>query len=114
MDGVDIAPLLANVDGKVNREVFCYYRGTELFAARLGKWKAHFFTQTGYGQPKPEPHDPPLLFNLDADPGESFECGAQHPDVIAKIKAAVEKHKAGVKPAKSQLIETVGRRKQAN
>ena len=91
----------------VAREVFCYYRGTDLFAARLGFWKAHFITQPGYGPGKQEPHDPPLLFNLEADPGESFECGADHPDVIAKIKAAVEKHRATVKPVKNQLVDTV-------
>lgn len=108
LDGVDIAPLLTGT-GPVKREVFCYYRGTELFAARLGKYKAHFLTQTGYGQPKPDPHDPPLLFDLDADPGESFECGAAHADAIAEIKAAVEKHKAAVKPVASQLLETVAK-----
>jgi len=91
------------------REVFCYYRGTELFAARLGPWKAHFITQPAYGAPKPEPHDPPLLFNLQADPGESFECGAEHADVIAQIKAAVERHKATLKPVKNQLVETVAK-----
>jgi arylsulfatase A-like enzyme len=136
MDGVNIRPLLfspterPNIDGNEIvssgvvvggqiirsipvawpvREVFCYYRGTELFAARLGPWKAHFITQPAYGAGKPEPHDPPLLFNLEADPGESFECGADHPDVIAKIKAAVEKHKATVKPVKNQLVETVAK-----
>lgn len=134
MDGGDIAHLLLDSDGpslikaetsgrshaagakagstsivRPLREVFCYYRGTELFAARLGPWKAHFITQAAYGAPKPEPHDPPLLFNLEADPGESFECGAEHPDVIAKIKAAVEKHKASLKPVKNQLIETVAK-----
>lgn len=131
MDGVDIAPLLLDRDGagliqtetsqrvpktepksgttsivRADREVFCYYRGTELFAARLGPWKMHFITQPAYGTPKPEPDDPPRLFNLEADPGESFECGADHPDVIAQIKAAVEKHKATVKPVKNQLVET--------
>ncbi len=128
MDGVDLGPWLmfptrveirASVNGsslvertepiQSAREVFCYYRGTELFAARLGPWKMHFITQPAYGAPKPEPHDPPLLFNLEADPGESFECGADHPDVIAKIKAAVEKHKASLKPVKNQLIETVAK-----
>jgi arylsulfatase A-like enzyme len=131
MDGVDIAPLLmhpehfeiepaSDASGLVKtgkgtlflrspREVFCYYRGTELFAARLGAWKAHFITQPGYGAGKPEPHDPPLLFNLEADPGETYECGAEHPDVIAKIKAAVEKHRATVKPVKNQLVETVAK-----
>jgi len=134
MDGVDIAHLLLDSDGpglikaetsarsqtggakagstsilRPEREVFCYYRGTELFAARLGSWKAHFITQPAYGAPKPETHETPLLFNLKADPGESFECGADHPDVIAMIKAAVERHKATVKPVKNQLIETVAK-----
>ncbi len=136
MDGYDIAPLLTNPESsgtwehgsvpassdgtgtyrgqitlKLARplEVFCYYRGTELFAARLGSWKAHFITQPAYGAPKPEPHDPPLLFNLEADPGESFDVAAEHADVIEKIKAAVEKHKATVKPVKNQLVETVAK-----
>jgi len=108
LDGVDITSLLAD-KGPVERDAFIYYRGTELFAARLGKWKAHYFTQTGYGQPKPDPHDPPLLFDLDVDPGESFNVAAAHPDVIAQINAAVEKHKATVKPVKNQLEETVAK-----
>jgi len=107
LDGVDIGALLANVDSKVSREVFCYYRGTELYAARLGRWKAHFITQPAYGAGKPEAHDPPLLFDLEADPGESFECAAAHPGVIPLIKEAVEKHKATLTPVKNQLVETV-------
>ncbi len=136
MDGTDIGPIITHAEANLTvrwagtttftsgegtvsvtkpmtmgpqRDVFCYYRGTELFAARLGPWKAHFITQAAYGQPKPEPHDPPLLFDLEADPGESFECGAEHPDILAKIQAAVEKHKATVKPVKNQLIETVAK-----
>jgi arylsulfatase A-like enzyme len=108
MDGVNIAPLLSQ-PSTVEREVFCFYRGTELFAARLGKWKAHFITQPAYGAPKPEPRDPPLLFNLEADPGESFDVAADHPDVIAEIKTAVEKHKLTLKPVKNQLVETVAK-----
>ena len=108
IDGVDITPLLTNT-GTVKREVFAYYRGTRLFAARLGKWKAHFITQAAYGAPKPEPHDPPLLFDLQADPGENFNVAAQHQDVIAEIRAAVEKHQATVKPVQSQLVETLAK-----
>ena len=112
IDGVDIAPLLTNPERIAAQpdaslaplhDVFCYYRGTQLFAARLGRWKAHFITQPAYGAPKPEAHDPPQLFDLEADPGESFECGAGHPEVIARIKAAVERHKATIEPVPNQL-----------
>ena len=125
MDGVDIAPLLTGATfdlngtrplvgvndkpGLLQREVFCYYRGTELFAARLGPWKAHFITQAAYGEPKPTPHETPLLFNVEADPGETYECGADHADIIAKIKEAVEKHKATLKPVPNQLEAVVAK-----
>jgi arylsulfatase A-like enzyme len=106
IDGLDITPLLFGT-GTVERGVFCYYRGTELYAARLGRWKAHFVTQPGYGPEKPQIHEPPLLFDLEADPGESFDVAAAHAEVIEQIKAAVEKHRATVKPVKNQLVETV-------
>lgn len=106
MDGIDITPLLTAA-GTVKRDAYLYYRGSSLFAARLGKWKVHYFTQPAYGQPKPEPHAPPLLFDLQADPGESFNVAAQHPEVLAEIQAAVDRHVAGVKPVPSQLLEVV-------
>ena len=107
LDGLDIMPLLTGT-GTVERGVYCYYRGTQPYAARLGKYKAHFITQPAYGPGKPEPHDPPLLFDLETDPGESTDIAANHADVIEQIKAAVEKHKATVKPVKNQLVEVVG------
>jgi arylsulfatase A-like enzyme len=102
LDGVDILPLLT-ASGTTKREEFFYYRGATLFAVRMGKWKAHYLTQPAYGTPKPEPHDPPLLFDLQADPGESFNVAAKNPDVLAQIAAAVEKHRAGIQPAPTQL-----------
>lgn len=106
IDGLDITPLLTAA-GPVKRDLFCYYRGTQLFAARVGKWKAHFITQPAYGPEKPTPHEPPLLFDLQADPGESFNVAAQHPDVIAQIMKEVERHRATVTPVKNQLEETI-------
>ncbi|MEA3212585.1 MAG: arylsulfatase [Chthoniobacter sp.] len=102
LDGVDILPLLTST-GPVKREAFFFYRGTQLFAVRLGKWKAHYLTQPAYGTPKPEPHDPPLLFDVQADPGESFDVAAQHPDVLGELATAVEKHRATLQPAPTQL-----------
>jgi arylsulfatase A len=104
IDGVDIRPLLFGT-GDVKRDAYLYYRGTQLMAARLGDFKAHFLTQAGYNQPKPEEHNPPLLFNLRIDPGETFNIASNHPTVLADIAQAVEKHRATVKPVKNQLVE---------
>jgi arylsulfatase A-like enzyme len=102
LDGRDLSPLL--LQGKpLPEEPFFYYRGDQLAACRLGPWKLHFFTQTGYGQAEREVHDPPLLFNLNLDPGEKRNVATDHSEVIAKIKAAVESHKAGVTPGEPQL-----------
>lgn len=104
IDGIDIAPLLFG-SGRVERDVYCYYRGTQLYAARLGPWKAHFITRSAYGPDKPEPHDRPLLYHLGEDPGERFDRAGEQPEVVARITAAVEKHRAGMQAAPSQLTE---------
>ncbi len=106
LDGVNLLPLLTGA-ASVERGVYCYYRGAQLFAARLGKWKAHFFTQPAYGTPKPEAHDPPLLFDLTNDPGESFNVAAQHPEVLSQIATAVAAHRSKLEPAPSQLEAVV-------
>jgi arylsulfatase A-like enzyme len=101
-DGIDIAPVLFRNDALPKRPFF-YYRASQLTACRLGKYKAHFSTQTGYSGVPPEEHSPPLLFDLEFDPGETTEIGAAHPDVIARIEAAVAAHKAALKVAPPQF-----------
>jgi arylsulfatase A-like enzyme len=105
IDGVDLAPVLFD-NGSSPRQTMFFYRGTELFAARLGLFKAHFRTQPGYGPGKLETHDPPLLFHLGHDPGEKFNVAQRHPDVIAAIRKAVAEHQATVRPAENQLERT--------
>lgn len=105
IDGVDIRPLLFGT-GDVTRDAYFFYRGTRLFAARKGEFKAHFQTQGGYAQDLKQ-HTPPLLFNLGNDPGESFNVAADHADVLAEISKAVERHKATVTPVKNQLEEAL-------
>jgi arylsulfatase A-like enzyme len=104
IDGLDIRPLLFG-HGDVKRGAYFYYRGTRLFAARLGDFKAHFLTQASYNQPQPDEHTPPLLFNLRIDPGETFNIASNHPTVLGDLAKAVEQHRATVKPVKNQLVE---------
>jgi arylsulfatase A len=101
LDGYDISAALLG-GASPRREMF-YYRAYELMAVRLGPWKAHFQTQTGYGQPQAERHDPPLLFNLEVDPGERFNVADRSPEALKEIAALVEKHRAGMKFAESQV-----------
>jgi arylsulfatase A-like enzyme len=102
LDSLNLAPVL--FEGSVGpRNSMLYYRGRQLMAARLGPWKAHFMTQAGYGQPKPEPHDPPLLFHLEHDPGENYNVAKDHPDVISQIQQLVAEHRAGLEAPPSQL-----------
>jgi arylsulfatase A-like enzyme len=103
IDGKDITPLLFG-GGKVEREVFCYYRGQQLYAARVGPWKAHFITRSSYGPDQPVTHEVPELYNLEEDPSEVRNIADKHPEMIAQIKAAVEKHRTSVKDVPSQLI----------
>ena len=104
IDGENISEaLLRNVDTK--RETYFYYRGTQIMAARVGPWKAHFITQGSYGTlpHEAQKHDPPLLFHLDHDPSEQYDVAEKHPEIIAKIREAVEAHKATLDPLPTQL-----------
>jgi arylsulfatase A-like enzyme len=102
IDGTDISSALFRGES-LPEHPFFYYRGSELAACRLGKYKAHFSTQTGYSGVPPVKHTPPLLFDLGVDPGETTECGAQHPDVIARINVAVAAHQAAMKAGLAQF-----------
>jgi len=110
VDGVDLAPVLL-AEGEeepegVERAAFFYYRGRRLFAVRSGRHKAHFLTQAAYGEQTPRPHDPPLLFDLAADPSERFDRAAERPDEVARLTALARAHLASCAPAPSQLEAT--------
>jgi arylsulfatase A len=101
-DGIDLAPLLFESKPLPERPFF-FYRGHEIFACRIGAWKAHFITQSGFGPPDREVHDPPLLYHLGRDPSEKFNRAADHPDVLDRIRQAVVEHRASVIPGEPQL-----------
>lgn len=108
IDGQDMAPILFGT-GPGQCDVFFYYRGTHLMAVRKGPWKAHFMTQDAYGPDRKKivTHDPPLLYNVERDPSEQYDLGHDAPDIVADIRKEVEKHKANLKPAPSQLSERI-------
>ena len=104
MDGYDLSPALFT-GGKSPRNEMIFYRGARIFAARVGDYKAHYFTRSGYRDDPEETHNPPLLFHLGHDPSENWDVAADHPDVLASIQKVVDRHRATVKPVQNQLID---------
>jgi arylsulfatase A-like enzyme len=47
-------------------------------------------------------HHPPLLFNVEADPGEKYNAAAEHPDIVADLMKLIEQEKATIKPGTVQ------------
>jgi len=105
IDGKDLSQTLMHREGSPRKSIL-FYRGTELYAARLGDFKAHYMTQGAYGEfGERQEHNPPLLYNLSHDASEKFDIAKQHPDVIEQINALVDSHKSSLVKGKDQLVE---------
>mgnify|MGYP005748033109 CR=1 FL=1 len=91
LDGYDLSGVLFKKERSPRKEVY-YYRERELYAVRLGSFKAHFITKGGYGNGEKTYHEVPLLYNVDQDPSERFNIAESYPEIIAEIKALVRDH----------------------
>ena len=101
-DGLDLGPLIFGETELMERPFF-YYRGVQLFACRLGNFKAHFVTQSGYGPDKPDVQETPLLYDVAVDPGEQYNIASERPDVLATIAATVAAHRTNLELGVAQL-----------
>ena len=108
LDGYDLTPVLLG-EGESPRSTMIFHSRGELRAARMGPWKAHFITtDKGYGGGRnKQKHDPPLLFHLDTDPSEKYNVAKDHPEVIARIRELVERHKQTVEPVENQFKKKI-------
>ena len=84
----------------------------KLYAIRHGSFKLHFRSKGSFGVPDDgrnvisgpdysdwgmdkktiRHHNPPLLFNLDSDPGERYDVSANHPNVLRALKVLADAH----------------------
>lgn len=95
LDGVDLTPVLFGVDTSPRNEMF-FYRGSDLYAVRVGPFKAHLITEAAYEANTRQVHHPPLLFNVEQDPAERFNISKQHPEILENIQKVIEKHEANL------------------
>ncbi len=107
-DGFDLSPVfLGSSEG--SREEIAYYRGSELRAYRQGPWKLHLITEGAYNQPPPRVvHEQPQLYHLGEDPGERFDVSAQYPDVVARLEAAIARHRTSTPVAEPIMDKRLG------
>lgn len=104
-DGVDLGVTLFERGESPRNDMF-YYRGTDLYAVRLGEFKAHFITEGAYGQfGERTVLETPLLFNLNEDPSEQYDIAADHPEILEAIDKLVQGHRAKMVQGKDQLAE---------
>jgi arylsulfatase len=98
LDGIDIWPLMTGEQWELEREVFLYFDSVYLQCARLGRWKLHLTRyNTRSWSPLPAggrvnlPLPRPELYDVVTDPQESYDCAAAHPEIVAEIRARVDR-----------------------
>ena len=103
LDSIDLSAALMRGAPSPRDELF-YYWDSELRAVRKGRYKAHFITSGAYGEGESRTvHDPPLLFDLAADPAERFDIAKDNPNVVATLIDAAAAHRSSVEPTEPQF-----------
>jgi len=89
IDGRDSSKNLLGLTQDSPREAHYYFLGYELQAVRQGAWKLALKRQSDLygGKTKQIQAEGVRLYNLAVDIGETNNCAAQHPDIVARLSA---------------------------
>jgi len=85
-DGVDLAPLLSGEreqmpgPGEGNRRELFFFINSDVAAVRSGKWK---YVRPGFRD------SVPVLYDIEADPGELNSLRRAHPDVATRLEKRI-------------------------
>ena len=97
LDGLNIWPILTGDRETIERDAFLYFDSFNLQCARLGPWKLHVSRYNDFPwSPDPPggrinlPLIDPELYNLEADPDESYDVAAANPQVVAQIQTRIQ------------------------
>lgn len=102
-DSVDLSATLLRGDPSPRTEWFFYGQPGNLWAARVGNHKLVLESWESLGTEKQigwrgyanhRKHDPPMLFDLGTDASEQWDIADRNPEVVASIRAAIERHQA--------------------
>ena len=87
IDGRDISPILRDDAATSPHVAIFHYWMDQLEAVRAGRWKVHY---AKHGVERTE------LYDLDADPGETTDVAADHPEVLAELAVHAEAARASL------------------
>ncbi len=90
-DGLSLVTTLSG-GGKVQRQLYPFFRGNELYAFRKGNYKIHFISRAAYGSRDKTLHIVPLLYDIEKDPGESQNIATKYPEIVKDLVAESEKY----------------------
>jgi hypothetical protein len=97
IDGRDITSILLGQSKESAREAHYYFASYDLQAVRQGRWKLALSPQPeGMGKQAAKTPAGMRLYDLDAEIGEQTDVAAQHPEVVAKLKALADKMAAEI------------------
>ncbi len=98
LDGIDIWPILSGEKKSIDRDLLLYFDNWDLQCARWNNWKLHVArhnSSTYSAAPAGGRHNfvlpNPELYNLAADPQESYDVAPSHPDIVAQIQQRIDK-----------------------
>lgn len=100
-DGTDILPILQAGETLQPRELVFSSR-KKVSAVRSGPWKLHVRERVVDRKGRPRRRralNPPLLYRIDLDPGETRDLSAQHPDVVDRLRRSARRFQDGADPA---------------
>lgn len=108
-DSADLLPTLQGRNDAAVHDIVIHHSGNGHFAIRKGRWKLLFCHGSGGWSPPQEPQAkkrglPPVqLYDLEADPKESDNLQARHPELVkeltAELRRAVEAGRSTPGPA---------------
>ena len=118
IDGRDFTSLMFDPKAGPVRDTHLYFGGsklvdTNLVAIRQGDWKlfpsAPRDTASG-GKPNDAANEknPPALYNLESDPGETKDVATEHPEIVSKLLDQANKREAEIKEHRRPAGQAAG------
>lgn len=99
-DGKSLLSMLKDPTDSV-RDVFYFYRGSDLYAVRKGQYKLHFMNKPAYGSTPKVIYDKPVLYDLGTDPEEKFNIADKYPNLVDELTEIAREHQTSFQVAES-------------